>query len=132
MPELLKVASEEIAEKDAQNAVLLEKVARFERKELAEEVAQMKVALNVISYDAYLDEVATLLDGSDDLSQVKLALKHGGARNSPAAFSVVPGEGAEDKTASDSRGTQKKAHVLKAQADWEYAQAQLRGDDPNA
>lgn len=132
LPELLKVASEAIAEKDAELAALTEKVARFERKEIAEEIAQTKIALNVISHDGFLDEVATLLDSDEDLSQIKLALRHGGARNSPNGFTVVDGASPEDKTASKPGGTQKKAHVVKAQQEWEAAKAKLSGDDPDA
>jgi hypothetical protein len=69
---------DKLAEANGQLEEANEKIAAFERKELAQEIVQMKVAASVTEPADFFDEVDDLLNSNNDLSQVKLAMQHAG------------------------------------------------------
>lgn len=80
---------------------LREKVAFADRNELAEEIALMKAAEGVITYDELLGERDRLVASDDDLAQVKTAMQHFGP-GKVGATGTVQSELAPAPLSSDS------------------------------
>ena len=125
--ELLKVARTLVSDLNEEVTGLREKVAQFERKELAEDIASMKIAMKVISTEEYLDEVQDLLESGDDLAQVKIALKHGGGRAPARTLASTGEQEADTKTASKNNRGEPKEHVKRAAQELEAVMASLDG-----
>lgn len=83
--ELLKVASgrlkaqeRTISELQQMQNDLQEKLAAYERKEIAEEIVNIKIASGACSHEDFQDEVAELVGSDADLGQIKTAMRYAG------------------------------------------------------
>jgi hypothetical protein len=91
-----------------------EKLARFEREKLAEEIVEMQIASGNVDASDFLDKRAELVEGDEDLSQVKTAMKHAGPGYGDSTVEV--GDSQEKEASVQSSDASEPDHVKEARS----------------
>lgn len=122
--------AERVKSLEEERESLLAKIARYERKETAEEIANMKIAASALAPEDFQDEVTRLMDSEDDLAYVKTAMRYMGPAAVRTDHSLVEGGEAEGGTTkSASADEARKAHIKQAEAELAKMMEALDGVD---